>query len=119
MRLPIFNKIKEIIHNNVGKMTVNDFPKIIYIVDSIKESVLTKHPNIKDLIASNENEDTVIFVVSPVPSPYVEEGSGKMYLGEPDFNNLMPFLMEFFSSKQRGISISEAFNTLIERLTGE
>ena len=117
MRSHIFSKIKDLLKSNMGKM-MTELPKIIYIVDNIKESVLLAHPNITSLISNNENSDTVIFVVSQVPSPYVDD-NGKMYLNEYDFNNLMPFLMEFFSSRQRGIPINEAFNTFIERLTGE
>lgn len=117
MRYTIFSKIKEIISKNMGIM-MTELPKIIFISKDMKESILEKHPNIKSLVTNDESEDTVIFVISPIPSPYVD-ADGKLHLGESDFNNLMPFLMEFFSAKQRGISINEAFNTLIERLTGE
>lgn len=115
----IYNKLRDIINIKRGELTMSlSLPKIIYVDSHIKNAIEEKHPNIKELITEDRNADTIVFVVSTVPSPYVDN-DGTMYLGEMDFNNLMPFLIEFFSSQQKGIPINEAFNILINRLTGE
>lgn len=116
----VYYKMRDIINEKFGTLTMAsiELPKIIYLDPIVRDDILEKYPNIKPLITDDIQEETVVFIVSNVPSPYVDV-DGKMFLGELDFSNLMPFLQEFFSSKQKGIPINEAFNILIARLTGE
>lgn len=115
----IYVKIREVLTGKMSKLTApsKDLPKLIFLSSEIKDEILNKHPGIRGLVADYIDDDNIIFNVSNVPSPFYKDG--KLYLGQSDFSNLMPSLLEFFSSHQRGVPISEAFNILIARLSGE
>lgn len=90
-------------------------PKMIYTQPSIKDFIKSEYPQFKPFISDEYIEEETVFIISDTDSNYVTK-KGILYLNPDSLTYMSDILFNFFKSRQDGVPLKEAFESLISNL---